>query len=434
MGAASRWWLHHSLHALDVSLGGNLHFMRGPAASCLIELTESGDVEGVFWNRCYEPTTIARDSGIKARLQSAGISVRSFNASLLFEPAAISKDDGAPYKVFTPYYKNGCLEKGPLPRDLIDSVKPDRFASVAKDFPLDELGLLPRTPWDEGLRFSWSPGEDGAKRRLSDFLTNGIGNYKEGRNYPALDAVSRLSPHLHFGELSPHQVWTAVDALEPDENTTHFRSELGWREFSAYLLYHWPEIPHNEWRRQFARFPWHDDSDGLHRWQRGMTGIPFVDAGMRELWRTGSMHNRVRMVAASFLVKNLRIDWRHGAQWFWDTLVDADLASNSASWQWVAGSGADAAPYFRIFNPVTQGKRFDAGGDYVRRYVPEIARLPDKFLHSPWEATDAILADAGIELGHTYPRPITDLKESRAAALQAYQSLAPAKSTDDLVY
>jgi deoxyribodipyrimidine photo-lyase len=286
---------------------------------------------------------------------------------------------------------------------------------------------MPSKRWYDGIAEAWKPGEAGALERLESFLDEGIRNYKEDRNRPDLENVSRLSPHLHFGEISPHQVWHAANSLKAtgglENDIDHFLSELGWREFSYSLLYHWPALPHNNLQGKFDRFPWREDPASLRRWQRGQTGYPIVDAGMRELWQTGYMHNRVRMIVGSFLVKNLLLHWHQGEAWFWDTLVDADLANNSASWQWIAGCGADAAPYFRIFNPVTQGRKFDPNGVYVRRLVPEIAALPDKFLHSPWEAPAPVLAGVGIELGSDYPRPMVDLKASRERALEAFRSI-----------
>ena len=259
------------------------------------------------------------------------------------------------------------------------------------------------------------------------FLASGIAQYKNGRNRPDKTFVSRLSAHLHFGEISPHTVWHAAKAMRDvdgiGKDVDHFLSELGWREFSHYLLYHWPTLPTENLQKKFDRFPWREDNEALSKWQRGQTGYPIVDAGMRELWRTGYMHNRLRMIVGSFLVKNLLLDWRQGEAWFWDTLVDADLANNSAGWQWIAGSGADAASYFRVFNPVIQGKKFDPNGDYVRRYVPELAGVPDAFLHNPWEATETMLAEAGVKLGETYPRPMIELTMSRDRALSAFETL-----------
>ena len=429
-GAASRWWLHNSLTALNADLDDSLVCLQGDAQELMLKLASDAGALGVFWNRCYEPWRITRDKRIKSRLLNEGHLVRSFNGSLLFEPPHITKKDGTPYKVFTPYYRRGCLESGPPPRKPSGRAAGFSLHRDTDGLAVDELGLLPDIGWYEEMADIWIPGEQGAQDRLDTFLDSGIGHYRKGRDRPDKSFVSRLSPHLHFGEISPHAVWHAASKLAGDEtlddNVDHFQSELGWREFSHYLLYYWPSLPHDNLQKKFDRFQWRNDDEALSRWQRGQTGYPIVDAGMRELWRTGYMHNRVRMIVGSFLVKNLLLDWRHGEAWFWDTLIDADLANNSAGWQWIAGSGADAAPYFRVFNPVTQGKRFDPAGDYVRHYIPELAAMPDSHLHNPWEASAATLAEAGVELGKTYPEPIVDLKASRARALAAFKALTPA--------
>lgn len=423
-GAASRWWLHQSLDALDRALGGALRFLRGKADELLPELAVSSGAQSVYWNRCYEPWRIERDKVVKGQLQADGFTVRTFNASLLFEPPAVTRKDGTPYRVFTPFYRNGCLDGAVSPRALCKCPADLTLCRNGHETTLQKLDLMPRIHWYEEIAGTWTPGETGATERLQAFLSRNLDNYKGGRNRPDLDAVSRLSPHLHFGEISPHQLWHAIDGSE-NEDAASFLSELGWREFSYYLLYHWPELPRDNLQRKFNRFPWRDDANDLSAWQQGRTGYPFVDAGMRELWCTGYMHNRVRMVAGSFLVKNLMLHWHHGEDWFWDTLVDADLANNSASWQWVAGTGADAAPYFRIFNPVTQGRKFDPDGGYVRRYVPEIGALPDRYLHEPWSAPREVLQKAGVTLGSNYPHPVVDLKASRERALAAFRSLSP---------
>lgn len=427
MGAASRWWLHQSLTSLNTSLRGHLRYFRGDAAQILMALTQDVNVAGVSWNRCYEPWRIDRDRRIKAELKKSGCSVESFNGSLLFEPQLVAKADGSPYKAFTPFFRKGCLRNGPPPRLSIEAPEFLSFDDSPLGHELDELELMPSTRWYDSIACAWTPGETGALERLERFLDDGIRNYREGRNRPDLENVSRLSPHLHFGEISPHQIWHGANALKaiggPEKDIDDFQSELGWREFSNYLLYHWPALPHDNLQEKFDRFPWRDDPESLRRWQRGQTGYPIVDAGMRELWQTGYMHNRARMIVGSFLVKNLLLHWRHGEAWFWDTLVDADLANNSASWQWIAGCGADAAPYFRIFNPVTQGHKFDPKGDYARRFVPEVAGLPDRFLHSPWEAPPRVLAAAGIELGSDYPHPMVDLRASRERALDVFRSI-----------
>jgi deoxyribodipyrimidine photo-lyase len=429
-GAASRWWLHRSLGNLNASLQGNLRFFYGDAGTILSDLVRNNNVQGVYWNRCYEPWRISRDKQIKNALLEASIAVKSFNGSLLFEPPNTNKPDGTPYRVFTPFYRKGCLKNGIPPRRPLPAPKHLRFSDVVTGLSLDELELMPRINWYEEMATTWTPGEAGAATRLQEFLTTRIENYEEGRNRPDQQYVSRLSPHLHFGEISPNQAWFAVtekySGSELTDDADRFLSELGWREFSNNLLYNEPTLTDVNLQRKFDNFPWLDDNDSLQRWQRGQTGYPIVDAGMRELWRTGYMHNRVRMIVGSFLVKNLLLHWRHGACWFWDTLVDADLANNSASWQWIAGCGADAAPYFRIFNPVTQGKKFDPDGKYVRHYIPELAALPNKFIHNPWEAPAELLAEAGVALDSNYPLPIVDLKTSRERALAAFKSLKPA--------
>ena len=422
MGAASRWWLHCSLYELNRSLNDGLHVRAGNAKAALIELVERHNVAGVYWNRCYEPWRVRRDKKIKATLRTKGITATSFDGCVLFPPQSVSKSDGSTYRVFTPYYKNGCLANMPPPRQPFPV--PEFNCLNPDENSIDSLALLPSVRWYDDIAECWTPGEQGAKDHLQRFVGNSLHNYKEGRNRPDQNFVSRLSPHLHYGEVSPNQAWYAAsDSGAPSDNIDCFQSELGWREFSQYLLYHFPELPDQNFQPKFDRFTWLDDKTALQRWQRGQTGYPIVDAGMRELWRTGYMHNRVRMVVGSFLVKNLLIHWRHGADWFWDTLVDADLANNSASWQWVAGSGADAAPYFRIFNPVTQGQKFDPEGTYVRQYVPELSQLPDKFVHCPWEAPNDVLSAANVVLGDHYPFPIVDLKRSRQRALDAFKLL-----------
>ena len=427
MGAASRWWLHQSLGSLNESLGGHLRYLRGDASQIMTRLAERLGAVGVYWNRCYEPWRIDRDRLIEAELGKNGRSIEIFNGSLLFEPQNVAKADGSPYRVFTPFYGKGCLGDAPPPRLPLHAPAISSFYEPSLGLALDELELMPPHRWHESIANAWTPGETGALDRLELFLDEGILNYKEGRNRPDLEHVSRLSPHLHFGEISPNQVWHAAKSLQAmaglEKDIDHFLSELGWREFSYYLLYHWPRLPQDNLQQKFDRFPWRDDPVSLKRWQRGQTGFPIVDAGMRELWQTGYMHNRIRMIVGSFLVKNLLLHWHHGAAWFWETLVDADLANNSAGWQWIAGCGADAAPYFRIFNPVSQGRKFDPAGVYVRRFVPEIARLPDQFLHSPWETPKPVLAEVGIELGSDYPRPMVDLKASRERALDAFRSI-----------
>jgi deoxyribodipyrimidine photo-lyase len=425
MGAASRWWLHHSLSRLNEALDGRLLLACGNAETLIPDLAAEVDAAGVYWNRGYEPWQVRRDRSIKSSLREKRYIAESYAGSLLFEPQSVTKADGTPYRVFTPFYRNGCLQNMPAPREPL-SVPDVRLSDAKVDsVPIEALQLLPEIEWYQGIDAEWSPGEKGAMKRLDTFLADGIAHYRKGRDRPDKPYVSRLSPHLHFGELSPNQAWYAAgDSGAPDKDIDHFRSELGWREFSYYLLYHFPELPRTNFQKKFDRFPWRDDEEGLVAWQRGRTGYPIVDAGMRELWQTGYMHNRVRMIVGSFLVKNLLIHWHHGEAWFRDTLVDADLANNSASWQWIAGCGADAAPYFRIFNPVTQSGKFDPDGDYIRRFVPELADLPAKHIHEPWAAPEEVMQDAGVTLGEDYPLPIVDLKETRERALEAFKSLS----------
>ena len=439
MGAASRVWLHHSLQALNRSLNGQLRFFHGPAGEVLDQLVTDTSARRLTWTRCYTPWRQARDSTIKARLKAQGLEVVSHNGSLLREPWEVHSAQGTPYRVFTPFYRRGYRD-GPALRPPLPAPAELSFAcsDLARGCDLSELGLCPPQAWANKIMTQWSisqgthedtkgAGEAAATARLRDFLAQGLAGYRDGRNYPARAHVSRLSPALHFGELSPHQLWHSAGKEGERQNCTtdsdHFRSELGWREFSAHLLYHNPQIQTENLNTAFDRFPWRDDATALSAWQRGQTGIPIVDAGMRELWHTGYMHNRVRMIVGSFLVKNLLIHWHHGEQWFRDTLVDADHANNAASWQWIAGCGADAAPYFRVFNPVTQGEKFDPTGDYTRRYLPELAALPDRWLFKPWAAPESERQKAGLRLGQDYPAPLVDLAQSRHRALAAWESI-----------
>ncbi|MBX3509791.1 MAG: deoxyribodipyrimidine photo-lyase [Hyphomonadaceae bacterium] len=431
MGGAARWWLHKSLEALSADAakaGLPLLLRRGKANAELPKLCAETRARAVFWNRCYEPFAVQRDTALKAALSKLGVETHSANGALLFEPWTIRTKSGEPFKVFTPFWR-ACMQSGaarapePRARRLLG------WSGALAGDTLKQWRLLPTRPnWAKGFEPLWRPGEDGARKALAVFLENTLAAYPEARDQMAIGGTSRLSPHLHFGEISPAQVFAAVESSVESKPALRraadkFLSELGWREFSTHLLFHWPTLAEENWRAEFNAFPWLDDEAGFVAWTRGQTGYPIVDAAMRELWATGYMHNRARMVAASFLIKHLLIDWRRGEQWFWDTLLDADLANNAASWQWVAGSGADASPYFRIFNPVTQGQRYDADGGYVRRWVPELARLPDKHIHAPWTADAAILKAAGVELGGVYPRPIVDHAEARARALAAFAEL-----------
>ena len=434
MGGASRWWLHHSLTALGADLkklGATLVLRSGNAGQALASLIDETAADTVCWNRCYEPFHIARDTQIKSDLTGSGVTVHSSNASLLFEPWQVKTQAGDPFKVFSPFWR-ACqaagidAETSPAPVEI----KSPRTRPASDD--LDSWQLTPSKPdWAAGFSNHWTPGEAGAAEKLTDFLDGAIGDYKDGRNRPDQLSTSMLSPHLHFGEIGPRQIVRAVwdqSARSPKltGQADKFLSEIGWREFSYHLLHQFPDLPERCFRADFASFPWASNPEGLKAWQRGQTGIPIVDAGMRQLWQTGWMHNRVRMVVASFLVKHLLVSWQDGEAWFWDTLVDADLANNAASWQWVAGCGADAAPYFRIFNPILQGEKFDPDGAYVKAWVPELATMPSSHIHKPWEAPAAMLKSAGVQLGDTYPRPIIDLQSGRDRALAAFASLKSA--------
>ncbi len=440
IGRASMVWLHHSLQSLNDDFGGAINFYCGDYQEILLDIIARNKVDMLYYNRCYEPLRIKEDGHIRSLLKSQKIEVKSFNASLLWEPWEILKEDKSYYKVFTAFYRV-CVAslmqpRVPMPKPNLDN---KNFIKDKKSIELNELNLLPKKNWHKKMMQNWQCGEAAAAKRLQHFLNHGIKNYKEGRNHPSLKNVSRLSPYLHFGEISPNQVWHAVmkdtkkhniknsdkslKIKNLDYDTDHFLSELGWREFSYYLLYHFADLPKKNFQRKFDDFVWQDNSQLLKLWQRGLTGYPIVDAGMRELWQTGYMHNRVRMIVASFLVKNLLLHWRYGERWFFNCLVDADLANNSAAWQWVAGSGADAAPYFRIFNPILQGEKFDPHGQYSLQYVPELKNLPKKYLFKPWLAPAEVLQEAKIILGKTYPKPIVDIDDSRQMALLAYKNL-----------
>jgi deoxyribodipyrimidine photo-lyase len=426
MGGASRWWLHHALESLNQSFNGKLHIYKGEPQAILTKLASATSAQAVYWNRCYEPWRIARDGEIKAALKSADIEVQSFNGSLLWEPWQVLKKDQTPYKVFTPYYRRGCLSKV-APRKPLAAPKIINSVNVSKDSLLiSDLNLLPTIKWDAQMDSRWVISEEAAQGRLDDFVMAELEDYREGRNFPDKANVSRLSPYLHFGQISPNTAWhraaEAAAFINNEDSLDTFLSELGWREFSYYLLYHFPQLPAKNLQARFDVFPWASNTgQDLKAWQQGKTGYPLVDAGMRELYSTGYMHNRVRMVVGSFLVKNLLIHWHRGEEWFWDCLVDADLASNSASWQWIAGCGADAAPFFRIFNPITQSEKFDKQGEYIRRYVPELAEMPAKYIHAPWLAPAEILKAAGVDIGVNYPEPVMDIKESRERALEAFK-------------
>ena len=431
-GGASQWWLHGSLESLDRDLracsgGQGLVLRTGRAEQVIAEVLAESRARAIVWNRRYEPWAVQRDTWLKSALGAQGVEVRTFNASLLAEPARFPDRPDGPYKVFTPFWRALRVKAIAPPA----CAKPVRIPPPALGLESEALGdwrLRPSRPdWAHGLAAEWSPGETGAENRLMAFVDGAMDVYASERNIPGRSGTSRLSPHLHFGEIGPWQVWRSVTAAaaaaygDPfHPGAERFLAELAWREFSHHLLFHFTDMPAAPLRAEFSRFPWRDDERSLALWRLGRTGYPIVDAGLRQLWSTGWMHNRVRMIAASFLIKHLLVDWRRGEEWFWDTLVDADMANNSASWQWVAGCGADAAPYFRIFNPVSQGQRFDPDGAYVRAWVPELARLPSALIHAPWTASPAQLEDAGVRLGTDYPRPCVDHAMARARALEAY--------------
>src|ERR1700754_1434421 len=428
LGGAVRWWLAQSLRALQEGLqakGTRLMLRQGPAARMVVDVAREAEASAVFWNEIAQAPHLAIAKEVEAALARLGVGSKTFPGDLLVSPTQIRNKEGRGLRVFTPFWRR-VLALGdppsplPAPRSL-------RQAHAINGDTLEGLGLEPRHPdWAGGLRETWQPGEKAAQTRLKDFLKGGAKGYTGDRDRPDRDGTSSLSPHLRFGEISPRQVWHAARFAAAEHrglagDIEKFLSELGWREFCRHLLFDVPDLATRNLQASFDDFAWKHDAKALAAWQRGRTGYPIVDAGMRQLWHTGVMHNRVRMVVASFLAKHLLIDWREGEKWFWETLVDADAGSNPANWQWVAGCGADAAPYFRVFNPVLQGEKFDPDGIYVKRWVPELARVPEKFVHQPWEATPLELASAGVTLGTTYPHPIVDHRKGRERALKAYE-------------
>ena len=429
LGEAARWWLHHSLKNLSDSLqkyGFELHLIKGSPLKILSEIVAHNEINDVYWNRRYEPESIETDKAVKNKIVADGIKVHSFPGSVLCEPWKINTKSGGPYKVFTPFWKSLSANITESSTDLIVSradFSDARHVNVSlkgNDFyELEQLDLLPSVNWDGAFHKTHQVGEKFALGKV-DRLLEKLEDYQQKRDFPAEDATSNLSPHLRFGEISPRYLWYKLESIP---TSSPFLRQLAWRDFAYHLLFHFPHTTTKPLRENFNKFPWADNQESLTAWTKGQTGYPIVDAGMRQLWATGLMHNRVRMIVASFLVKHLLINWQEGARWFWDTLVDADLANNTLGWQWIAGCGADAAPYFRIFNPVLQSKKFDSQGIYIRKWVPEIANLPDTKIHAPWESSKTVLVEAGIVLGQTYPSPIVDHDWARDRALLSYQQL-----------
>ena len=428
IGSASRWWLHHSLTALknDIeSLGGRLYLRRGNTLQILEQLLSHVDISRLYFSRAYEPQQTKIEDAIYERWHKQ-LEVKRYGGYLLFEPEQVLTGQGQPYKVFTPFWKACLTKQAPHPGKQTGFKASDFYCHDIETDAVDDWQLLPVKPdWSAGLGDKWQPGERGADKALKVFIQSALAHYEEDRNRPDRPGTSRLSPHLHFGEIAPARVWHAIQQASAGdeqmaEQALSYIRELGWRDFSNHLLFNWPDLPDKPFRPEYDSFPWQQDKSALRAWQRGETGYPIVDAGMRQLWHSGWMHNRVRMIVGSFLVKHLLLHWRDGEQWFWDTLVDADLANNAAGWQWVAGSGADAAPYFRVFNPILQGKKFDPDGDYVRQWVPELARLGSRYIHEPWQADATTLTAAGIELGKNYPEPLIEHGLGRQRALDAF--------------
>ena len=423
IGGASLWWLERSLESLNKQLNGKLKILFGNSYNILSQICEENKIKHIYWNRCYEPDRILADTAIKKQLTNKNINVKSFNSSLLWEPWTIKNKSGNFYKVFTPFFKKGCLESDSPRKPLINKDK-NTFVSLEGEFTEYKFVYnINANFWYKKFDKIWNVSEDEALIKFKDFLEKGFQDYSEGRNHPNKNNVSRISPYLHWGQISPFKIWNDISEKNNGKNKETFLSELGWREFSYHLLYHYPNINNTNLKIQFNNLKWDNNFDLLESWKKGTTGYPIVDAGMRELWETGYMHNRTRMITASFLVKNLLIHWKYGEEWFWDCLVDADLANNSASWQWVAGTGSDAAPFFRIFNPITQSLKFDKEANYIRKFIPEISKLPDKYIFSPWLADSNTLKESNLKLGKDYPYPIIDYSYSRERALAAFKNI-----------
>jgi deoxyribodipyrimidine photo-lyase len=423
-GGAGRWWLHHSLENLAAGLsrlGSSLVLRRGDSAATILALAKEVGASAIHTGIMPEPWERSTDDAVARALQGSDCTFHRHATALMHDPDAVITQAAKPFSVFTPFAN--AFGRAVHPAPPTPAPKRLNTATVPKSEKLADWALLPTIHWDKAIAAHWQPGEAGAAKVLDRFLAEAVEAYDIGRNECAKPGSSSLSPHLHWGEISPWQVWAALNKAKAGAGVTAFRRELVWREFAAHVLWHHPSLPEEPLRPEFRSFPWRGDAAGLRAWQRGQTGVPIVDAGMRQLWSIGWMHNRVRMIAASFLIKHLLVSWQEGEAWFWDTLVDADLPSNSLNWQWVAGSGADPSPFFRIFNPVLQGKKFDPAGDYVRRWVPELAKLDTAFIHDPWDAPPLALRAAGVTLGKTYPAPLIDLAEGRVRALAALRGV-----------
>lgn len=420
LGDAAKWFLHHALENLSNEIAEKyslkLVLKKGDSLKILQEIFKKEKISAVYFNKLVEPYNILLHEEITELATKNSIEVLQFLSQTVFDPEHIKNGSGNYFKIFTPFWKN-CLKNSQLIPELCSEPEEKKYTQL--ELKSDDLELLPKKNWAKKFEKIWEFDIKKVKENLTDFLEKEIFKYAEKRDFPGLDSTSKISTYLNFGLISPRQLFFAAAKY----GETRFLSEIGWREFCHHLLYHFPQLPNKNFRSEFDRFPWQKNETALKKWQMGMTGFPLVDAGMRELWATGFMHNRVRMVVGSFLVKDLLIDWRIGEKWFWDCLVDANLANNSANWQWVAGSGVEAAPYFRIFNPTLQAERFDKEGTYIRKWIPEIAKLPNRYIHAPWEADEKILKEAKITLGKTYPKPILDHKAARDMALAIYKSL-----------
>ena len=413
IGSASKYWLHNSLKSLNKSLKNNLLFFKGDTMKIIEDLVKSYSIDNIYIEEPFLKNDISIYNKLDKKLKEMGVSLIAYNCSLLWNPHSIHKDDLTPYRVFSPFYKKGCLLNSKRPDKPLGEPQLINFIKVENKTNIKDLNLISKNSWHKKLNNYWDISEEDALKTLENFISKKAYDYKNGRDYPCLNKNSRLSPYIRFGLISVNRIWWELEKIKQDKNIEHYKSELGWREFSYYLLYHFPNIQEENLQKKFDAFKWENSKTKFHAWKTGNTGYPIVDAGMRELWETGYIHNRIRMVVASFLVKNLLIDWRLGEKWFWDCLVDADYASNVASWQWVAGTGADAAPYFRIFNPMLQGNKFDPKGEYTLRFLPELKDVPIKLLQNPWEA--------GMDLD--YPGPIIDYKDSREKSLSKYSNL-----------